>query len=459
MAAPTTKPVGYQVAVIVLSLVAVVLSTVVYMEVKNSKVLFTNALKSETDRKKVEENFKKRDDEYLDLRKLAGNLYDEHGLGDDGNTGKVHGACLDDINKLKDKLNITLSEPTYKVAVNTLIQRASDLASERDKQRDDIKKLQDSILALQTQYQKEVDKSNESLTKAERDVGELRREKDESAKSKQKRIEELQQLVNDTQAELDNEKQARATEAKKLNEDIVKLTAINDKLRTEIDKLTQTSFEVADGEIRWVDNQNNLVWINLGEADKLPKRMTFSVYTKSHNGIARHGTEDIKGAIEVTRIVDAHTAEARITKDDLYQPMAKGDPIFTPVWSAGRKDNFSFIGLIDLDGDGKSDRQYIHELIDSAGRAVDNEVGDDGKRIRYTKFPTEWVEHDENTPGIDVNTKFLVICQIPDLALAVKEEDKERIDRMQKNRKKLEEEARQQGVRLVNLNHFLAWIG
>src|SRR5712691_6142287 len=236
MAAPTTNPVGYQVAVIVFSLLAVVLSTVVYMEVKNSKVLFTNALKSETDRKNVEENFKKRDDEYLDLRKLAGNLYDEHGLGDDGNTGKVHGACLDDINKLKDKLNITLSEPTYKVAVNTLIQRASDLASERDKQRDDIKKLQDSILALQTQYQKEVDKSNESLTKAERDVGDLRREKDESAKSKQKRIEELQQLVNDTQAELDNEKQARATEAKKLNEDIVKLTAINDKLRTEIDK-------------------------------------------------------------------------------------------------------------------------------------------------------------------------------------------------------------------------------
>ena len=132
MAAPTTKPVGYQVAVIVLSLVAVVLTTIWYMEVKNSKVLFTNAQKSEEGRKKVEAALTKRDEEYEDLKKLAGNIYVEHGLLDDGNTGKVHGACLDDLNKLKDKLNISLSEPSYKVAVNTLIQRVSDLAIERE---------------------------------------------------------------------------------------------------------------------------------------------------------------------------------------------------------------------------------------------------------------------------------------------------------------------------------------
>ena len=256
----------------------------------------------------------------------------------------------------------------------------------------------------------------------------------------------------------DLEKTAHATDTKKLNEEITKLTAINIRLSNDIDDLKKTSFEVPDGFVRWVDNQNNRVWINLGEADNLPKRMTFSVYNKSHNGVAR-GSEDIKGAIEITRIVDAHTAEARIIKDDLYQPITKGDPIFTPIWSPGRRENFSFVGIIDLDGDGKSDRLKLHELVAGAGATIDNEVDDNGKRIRYTKFPNSFVDHGEGVPGIDVNTKFLVIGQIPDITLAAKDEDKERITRILEKLKQLKGEAQQQGVRIVNLNDFLSWIG
>ncbi len=173
----------------------------------------------------------------------------------------------------------------------------------------------------------------------------------------------------------------------------------------------------------------------------------------------RFGSDDIKGAIEVTRIIDAHTAEARIIKDELYQPIAKGDPIFTPIWSPGRRENFSFVGVIDLDGDGQSDRQKLHELVAGAGATIDNEVDDEGKRIRYMKFPNDFVDHGEGVPGVDVNTKFLVIGDIPDIALAAKDEDKDRIQRILKHRKTLGEEAKQQGVRIVSLNDFLAWIG
>ena len=62
-------------------------------------------------------------------------------------------------------------------------------------------------------------------------------------------------------------------------------------------------------------------------------------------------------------------------------------------------------------------------------------------------------------PGIDVNTKFLVIGQIPDITLAAKDEDKERITRILEKLKQLKGEAQQQGVRIVNLNDFLSWIG
>jgi hypothetical protein len=311
---------------------------------------------------------------------------------------------------------------------------------------------------LERRYDVQVKTQQDGRSKAEGDLATSIKNKDEEVRAKQKTIDELRQSVNEAATELENEKTARATETKKLAEDIARQTLTIQKLYDQIDEITKTSFEVPDGLVRWVDNQNGRVWINLGEADNLPKRMTFSVYTKNHNGVAR-GSEDIKGAIEVTRIIDAHTAEARIIKDDLYQPITKGDPIFTPIWSPGRKENFSFVGIIDLDGDGKSDRLKLHELVAAAGATIDNEVDDDGKRIRYTKFPNDFVDHGEGVSGIDVNTKFLVIGQIPDITLAAKDEDKERITRILEKLKQLRAEALQQGVRIVNLNDFLSWIG
>ncbi len=452
MAAAPSKPVGYQVSVIFLSLIVVVLGTILYMEIKKNGESQKLRVASEELRKKVETALTKRDTEYEDLKKLSGNPFEAHGLGEDNDTGKVHGATLADIQKAD------VVEPTTKSAISKLLQLKVDLTSQLDKQRRDFETLQTSFLALDEQHKKTVALHDQARKKAEDDLSGLVKTKDEEVRSKQKRIEELQDLVNDTQNELDTEKQAHAKSVKDGKAEHDKLVKINEKLTDELQKLTKTSFDVADGQVRWVDNQNKLVWINLGEADNLRKRTTFSVYTKSHHGVAR-GSEDIKGAIEVTRIIDAHTAEARIIQDELYQPIAKGDPIYTPLWSPGRTESFSFVGVIDLDGDGKSDRQRLHELIAAAGASVDNEVDDDGKRIRYTKFPSAFVEHDENTTGIDVNTKFLIIGKIPDPALAVKEEDKEKIARISNHRKALLEEARLQGVSWVNLNDFLSWIG
>lgn len=453
MAAPQSKPIGYQVAVIVLSLGIVILGTLVYMDQKQIRQVTAENLKSTADRQKIEGLERSVREQFEDLKKLTGNPGDDYGLGDDQNVSKVRGSNLADIAKAG-----TIADPTHKAAINTLLQRANDLERDRDKIRTEYDALQRTLLDLNKQYQVKVDTQIAATAKADGDLSAAIKNKDEEVRVKQKRIDELTTAANEAAAELENEKAARAAEVKKLELDLGTVKKINIRLTEEINKITKTSFEVADGEIRWVDHQNGRVWINLGEADNLPKKTTFSVYTKNHNGVAR-GSDDIKGAIEVTRIIDAHTAEARIIKDELYQPIAKGDPIFTPIWSPGRKENFSFVGIIDLDGDGKSDRQQLHELVAAAGATIDNEVDDDGKRIRYMKFPNDFIEHGEGVPGIDVNTKFLVLGEIPDIALAGKDEDKDRIGRILKHRKTLGDEAQQQGVRVVNLNDFLSWIG
>ncbi|MFM9964230.1 MAG: HEAT repeat domain-containing protein, partial [Planctomycetaceae bacterium] len=67
------------------------------------------------------------------------------------------------------------------------------------------------------------------------------------------------------------------------------------------------------GQIRWVDQATGSAWINLGEADSVTKRMIFKVREK--------------GTVELTRIVDGNTSVVRIVRDDLANPIAKGDEI------------------------------------------------------------------------------------------------------------------------------------
>ena len=121
-----------------------------------------------------------------------------------------------------------------------------------------------------------------------------------------------------------------------------------------------------------------LVWINRGEADALRKGTTFSVYKQINKGVAR-GSQDIKGAIEVTRIVGPHQAEARITRSKIDDPIVTGDPIYTPLWRAGVKEKFAFVGLIDLDNDGVSDRDVLHDLVNAANGEIVDEVDDQGR--------------------------------------------------------------------------------
>ena len=124
---------------------------------------------------------------------------------------------------------------------------------------------------------------------------------------------------------------------------VASLTVINKKLTGELDEKTRVSFEVPDGEVRWVDHLGKRVWISLGEADGLKPRTTFSVYKKSHSGVGRGtekgqiGGEDIKGAIEITRVLEPNLSEARIVEEDIYAPIAKGRPDLFSVVELGTR--------------------------------------------------------------------------------------------------------------------------
>ena len=78
-------------------------------------------------------------------------------------------------------------------------------------------------------------------------------------------------------------------------------------------------------------------------------------------------------------------AEARVTEDDATNPILTGDRIYSQVWQPGKKLHFALTGLIDLDGDTRSDMQLARELIELNGGVVDAYVADEGGRRQYRR--------------------------------------------------------------------------
>lgn len=153
------------------------------------------------------------------------------------------------------------------------------------------------------------------------------------------------------------------------------------------------TFEVADGEITWVNQRNGTVWINLGRADSLGRQTSFSVYAADTNDVTKSGK---KASIEITQLLGDHVAEARIIEDRISDPILPGDKIHTPVWSPGTKTHFALTGVIDIDGDGKSDLEKVRSLIAINGGVVD-----------------AWMDDKDIHGKMTVDTRYLVKGSAP----------------------------------------------
>ncbi|RMG37724.1 MAG: hypothetical protein D6725_08475 [Planctomycetota bacterium] len=446
------KPTAVHFALIFFVMAFLIAAVAAYMQTKaiaENEARWEKAQKDAQAAKKAQQDL---DDQVQALKRVIGYLSENVGYPNEED-GSVLAQAKADLEKVPN-----LTEKTYRAAVAQLLTDVQNLQKERDAVNTDKLKEHEELLALRSRHEQVNDQYKQQAQKAEKDLRDLIAKKEEEIRAKETQLRQLRDEYNRVTREMDELVDAHRKEKKRLEQQISFLNRQVDYLRARLDEATKISFEEPDGEITWVDSGTGMVWINLGSADNLPRRMTFSVYRKTHHGVAR-GKDDIKGAIEVTRIIDAHTAEARIMDNDIYDPIAKGDPIYTPLWNPGQRLRFAVVGLIDLDGDGEYDRQRFHDLLLAAGASLDNEVDDDGNRIRYIHFPDEFVPWDESMPGLDVHTKFLIVGEIPDPSQATRQEDIDRINRIIKHHKQMLEEARMQGTRVVSLSDFLAWMG
>lgn len=214
-----------------------------------------------------------------------------------------------------------------------------------------------------------------------------------------------------------------------------------EKLRDQLEEERPGTPEVPDGEVSWVDQRAGTVWINLGRAHALREQTTFSVYPVDMTNLAKAHK---KAGIEVTRILGAELAEAKIVEDVTADPIMTGDKIHTPAWSPGEQVGFVLVGLMDMDGDGASDMQAVRDLIRISGGRVDY-----------------WRDDKGNKDGeITINTRYLVVDSE---SLEVKAEAEEAKAKAADTRASAYSEemkiARQFGLKKITLGDLLKQMG
>ncbi len=250
-------------------------------------------------------------------------------------------------------------------------------------------------------------------------VAALNQSKDQAATLIAKKDQDLQQLTG-----------ASAQQVKTLRDQLTKTQQVIDDKSRVIDEITNPIPTVPDGKIAWVNQRDNIVYVNVGSADGLPRRTTFSVFDKD----ATDATTAVKkGSIEVLNIRAAHMAEARILESSNSDPIVPGDIIFTPLWSPGQTPHFAIAGRIDFENDGTNDREKLKNLITYNGGIVDSEVDDKGKVVGQ----------------ITPKTQLLILGVAPD----------EKQEELVKGFSQLKGEAKALGVPNMKLEAFLNQIG
>jgi hypothetical protein len=129
----------------------------------------------------------------------------------------------------------------------------------------------------------------------------------------------------------------------------------------------------ADGVVLRAIPGSDVIYINLGEEDRIRPGLTFEVFSPT-SGERQAGFRG-KASVEVTAVLET-TAECRVTRATLGRPIVEGDIVVNIAYERNRLPRFVVRGEFDLDYDGEKDWNGI-EKVTAVIRAWGGEVVDE----------------------------------------------------------------------------------
>ena len=225
-----------------------------------------------------------------------------------------------------------------------------------------------------------------------------------------KHVEERQSLLTKVES-LTKDNDLKTTEIANLNATIGRMkddySKEKDQLRSIISELhdkaerVNTILDHPDGYITYVDYTSREVRLNINRSMGARPQMVLSVFDSRSPGIP---TEKPKGTIEVVKVGDTFSIARIVRTVSLTDPIHDGDIVYSAAWSPNNPTRFALIGKIDVNRDGRDDREELKRMIQEAGGIVDFDLPPPyiGKETGKITPRIEWYVTDDRLPFRDV---------------------------------------------------------
>ncbi len=211
-----------------------------------------------------------------------------------------------------------------------------------------------------------------------------------------------------------------------------------DSIVRKLDEIQGEDFQYVQGKIVEVTNGGDTVWINLGRADGLRPGVSFGVV---NSDVSRVADAKPKAKIEVVEVVSGseHLSRCKVLSDRAPTTILRGDSIYSPAWQPGRKVEFALVGKMDIDGDGKDDRETVKALIEQNGGRVTVDLAPAGKVSGQLSVDTRWM-----VMGEEFKVRGVELDSVETAAA--------------KERGILEAQAKSMGISRINLDKLMGWL-
>jgi hypothetical protein len=330
-------------------------------------------------------------------------------------------------------------------------------------------KAANDVRARNQQLEADLEKAKKTVAATEEAFAEARKEfKTELEKLTKKSTDDLSGLVaaaNAARDEYNKLSAAKTAEAKKIEDAQTKFA--KDRARLEKDRKealeraeaaqfaldqlrNKASTEApldwrSDWKITQIDPRGQLVYVNLGAADRVRPQLTFSIHNVDATGKPLQAS---KGSLEIINVLGDRQSLARLTevKDRNRDPVLVGDVLYNPTWSPTLKKHVAIAGVVDLTGDGRDGMPELLRNLERQNVIVD-------AYIDLKDFTIKG-------PGMSVKTDFLILADGPEAFSDLSErETKNFVDKLARAMGEMHDQAQRYGVRAIGLRRYLEQIG
>lgn len=200
-----------------------------------------------------------------------------------------------------------------------------------------------------------------------------------------------------------------------------------------------------DGYITYVDYEAREVQVNINRSMGARPQMMLAVFDKHSPGVP---TEKPKGTIQLTKIGDRLSVGRIVKTMNPIEPIREGDIVYSAAWSPNSPTRFALVGKIDVNRDGRDDRQELKRMIEEAGGVVEFDLPPPwvGKETGKLTPRIDWYVTDERMP-------------IRDVYMAHSEPLLKMESELAQRKGEIEKEARLDGIRPMPIEKLLSYLG